>query len=157
MESETSYLDNEHTELLEGMQNLSACDTEVGHAFKDIARVFSYHLDREESTVIPLLKYLRRKAEGECESSRERLLAASENFHVEYDSMLKEHGEIEKLLGSVESIGVGMERSVSDLIHDLRHHVEIEEEILYPAALAAGNLFMMEKDSIIQKSQSKRD
>ncbi len=144
MREKESFLDKEHTELLEKIQELSMREGDVGESFKAVMKIFSFHLDREEETVIPLLEYLRRRALKEPEPMHERISTASRGFQQEYGSMLSEHREIETLLEAAERSSSAKVNEVLDLIRALRHHVEIEEEILYPAALAAGTLFNLE-------------
>lgn len=145
MEEKISFLDREHTHLLEEIQELSMNEGTAGESFKSLLRVFSAHLDREEETVMPLLEYLRNRVAGNSELKNERISAASRDFQLEYGTMIAEHKEISEILKSIEICDTVAISGALNLIGELRHHVEIEEEILYPAALAAGVLFKLER------------
>lgn len=145
MREKTSFLDKEHTHLLEEIQELSMSDGATGESFKSLMSTFSAHLDREEETVMPLLEYLRNWASGNVQMEIDSVPTASRDFQKEYGTMIAEHKEISAMLNSIERSDSVRVRGVSDLIGELRHHVEIEEEILYPAALAAGELFKLRK------------
>jgi len=55
--------------------------------------------------------------------------------------MTQEHEDMTKLIGSPQNLLRDVpDRLASDLAGHLLHHVELEEEILYPAAFASGCL-----------------
>ena len=58
MKDKESFLDREHTEILETLQAASFTEGSTKRIFSEMLSIFSYHLDREEETVMPLLHYL---------------------------------------------------------------------------------------------------
>ncbi len=144
MENKESFLDREHSELLESLQELSSSGGCNSRIFSDILKTFSYHLDREEETVVPLLGYLKCRIDRSCKPDVGKLRSAWDDFTKLHDTMLEEHREIKELLSEVKN---QPETSLKEqrLIRTLEHHVEIEEEILYPASMAAGVLTTVDK------------
>lgn len=144
MKGNLSILDREHKHLLEEIQELSGCDGELGETFREVGKEFSSHLHKEEETVVPLLEYLGNRSEPNQRSLIGNVAVASENFQMEYQSMLEEHQHLGLILETVDKLGTTPNTRALGLVHELQHHIAIEEEILYPAALAAGDLFRLE-------------
>ena len=60
--------------------------------------------------------------------------------------MLEEHRQISlKLKLAIGELKLNPDEKALHLAHELIHHVEIEEQILYPAAFAAGDLLRFER------------
>lgn len=144
MTERISFLDREHGEILEKLHHASDIEGETGSAFGDILKIFSYHLDREEATVVPLLRYLSERTFEERDIDFNELENASMDFESQYDTMLEEHGRMVELMAGIERKSVG-KREVSDLVEELKRHIEIEEEFMYPAAVGAMDLVEWEK------------
>lgn len=146
MKSARSLLDREHSELLEKLQELSGRSDGFGRVFENVLKIFSYHLDREEETVMPLLDYISRRTENRRLIDTLMLQRAWEGFTREYDNMVNEHNQMTKLLNEVEDIyPIEGEDEVSRVIRDLKHHMEIEDELLYPAAFTVKDLLERRK------------
>ncbi len=145
MKEKESFLDKEHTELLEELQFAAESGGKLGETFSEILSLFSYHLDREEETVVPLLEYLsERTVEGNI-ADYAGLIQAAEGFDEEYESMIKEHSDLNTLSTEAESMLTDDTAKFEQLIHKLRHHIALEEEVLYPAAIGAGDIIDYEK------------
>ena len=137
MTQRESFLNEEHTELLNEISEMSAATGETGKLFSQLLNIFSGHLDREEETVLPLLRYLHDSVEGPAEAS-DGLFKAGKDFRVEYETMENEHKAMDKIMNVIESSGAA--GKVMELIWHIRHHVTLESEIIYPAAMAAANM-----------------
>jgi iron-sulfur cluster repair protein YtfE (RIC family) len=142
------FLDREHSELLEQMSEIAAGKGKVAELYGEILSIFSYHLDKEEETVIPLLAYLKSRSTARSEVGFHDLESASRKFIGDAEEMISEHREmaqiIEKVASAKES---GSSQKAAEIGRSLLHHVELEEEILYPAAEAACELLALEKNS----------
>ncbi|AKA49518.1 hypothetical protein IX51_10905 [uncultured archaeon] len=145
MKSGRSFLDREHTYLLEEMQALTGRSDRFGRLFENVLTIFSYHLDREEETVIPLIDYLSRREGSKRLLDVLNIQRAWDGFRQEYDNMLNEHAQMNKLIAEIDDEYSHEDKNISQLIGELKHHIEIEEVILYPAALAVGELLECRK------------
>ncbi len=140
MKEKLSFLDREHAELLEKIQGFSTCDGELGKNFKEAMGKFGSHLEKEEVTVIPLLKYLGSRIRPDQVSRTFKPYSARDGFRAEYQTMLGEHRQIEKILDRISKLEGTVNQKAQELVMELKHHIEVEEEVLYPAASAAGDL-----------------
>ena len=147
MMGQKTILDQEHEELVEQIDKISHEDTEVGRIYAEVLRIFRLHLERENDTIVPLVKHLKERIDGFGEERTNSLREAKKKFEESYGTMMREHEELSKLIRLAEnSIKTGMDPLAADLSEKLLHHVELEEEILYPAAFASGDLLEFEKE-----------
>lgn len=146
MDHEDDILKEEHSRLVISMNGISQDPGKTGKAFSEVLKIFRYHLDREEGTVIPLLSYLKERM---CKGGRtvdDSLVTAADNLSVELESMLEEHRQIEDLLGRIMDLPKEKQTEMAlEIVAELRHHVALEEQMLYPAAMAATELIKLKK------------
>lgn len=147
MNGKASFLDREHTEILESLQHAAMSGGGLGILFSEILSVFSYHLDREEETVLPLLNYLPGRTSRAARVDLVPIHLRASEFCTEIDSMLKEHQKLSELSSSASTFSGSGNENVSCLIKKLKHHMLLEEEILYPAAMGVLKLLEFESHS----------
>lgn len=136
-----NILDEEHEELLEMLGEIARQKTEAGRLFSEVLRIFKYHLGRENETIAPLLAYLKGRLGGYKGKEKESLNHARTMFEDSYPAMMQEHEEMAKSIRLAQAfLKDNPDRLASDLAERLLHHVELEEELLYPAAFASGDL-----------------
>ncbi|QRF76466.1 Hemerythrin HHE cation binding domain protein [Thermoplasmatales archaeon] len=141
MTDEKNMLDEEHEELIEALGEVAREKTEVGRLFSEVLGIFRTHLNRENETIIPLLGYLKDRLGGYDADGKEALNIARMKFEDSYPEMIQEHEDMAKLIRSAQELLKNTpDRLASDLAGHLLHHVELEEELLYPAAFASGDL-----------------
>lgn len=140
------FLDREHSELLEQMSEIAAGKGRIAELYGEILSIFSYHLDKEEETVIPLLGYLKSRDTGQNKGRLRDLESASRKFIGDAEEMVFEHSKMAQLIEKAASaMGSDSSGKAADLGRSLLHHVELEEEILYPAAKAACELLALQE------------
>ena len=147
MNAKLNLIENEHLELLESIRYASKEATEAGNLYSQILSLFEKHMDKERKTVFPLLGYLSDRLLSKSMIDKSKLIEARDAFENEYEHMLEEHLAISSLLQKV--IENGIRRKATDsveLAEKLLHHVELEEEMLYPAAFASGDLIEWERE-----------
>lgn len=141
MAENSSFLDEEHEELVRELESVSWRENPLGQAFSDILRSFKSHMERENSSVVPLLKYLRDRANGIAGGENSQFVDASVNFRENYKEMLEEHKSMVNAIYRVKrELASFLSDKISSLTDELIHHIAMEEEVLYPAALAASDL-----------------
>ncbi len=145
MKDEKSILDEEHEELIGMLVEVAGKHTEVGRLFSEVLRIFRYHLDKENETVLPLLSYLKERLGNHNGNNKEALKLAWIEFKNDYPEMMHEHQEMGKLLERASNfMRINSDKAAMDLAEHLLNHVDFEEEILYPAAFASGKLIELE-------------
>ena len=149
-----NILDHEHEMLLEELNEVSRIRGEVGQIYSEVLSLFRSHLAEENETIVPLLKYYKNRLEEHGNKDVENLKLASERFENQFDKMVQEHREISKKLNQIlEELNSNPNEAALHLADELTHHVELEEEILYPAALAAGAFIEFEGENFGRKKK----
>ena len=147
-----SILDHEHEMLLEELDEVSRKEGRVGQLYSEVLGLFRPHLEEENVTIVPLLKYNRDRLEEFENRDIELLKLASARFENHFDRMVAEHREISRRLNLIlDELKSNPDEGAEQLAQELIHHVELEEEILYPAAFAAGDLIEFERELLGQK------
>lgn len=140
MKSGKFILEREHGELLDSLSEASRRQDHFGRLFEDVLKIFRYHLDRELETVLPLLEYMHQRNEENRLHDMLRLQEIWSNLRDEYGNLLNEHKQMFRLIGEIDDYPALEEDHISDLVQELRKHIELEEQVLYPAALMVGEL-----------------
>jgi iron-sulfur cluster repair protein YtfE (RIC family) len=113
----------------------------TGAAARKLAALLDGHFLREEKFVLPLLGLLPALARGEAPASVERAAQLLAHLRAEIAQMSAEHREISaavhELAHAAETEG---KPEYVSLAEELVVHAHLEEEVLYPAALVAGEL-----------------
>ena len=152
MADKKNILDEEHKELIEMIEEISSDKTEVGKIFSRLLSLFGRHLDKENEMVGPLLAYLRTRLGDYREKDRDTLNVARAKFEDSYQEMMKEHREMEKLIKLAQnSLKDKPDTFASNLAEHLIFHIRLENDLLYPAAFASGDLVEYEMDMIGDK------
>lgn len=133
-------LDREHAELLDTLSEASQRPDHFGKVFQNVLKIFNYHHDRELETVMPLLEYMYSRNEKNRLHDVFKLEKAWNTFRDEYDTMLNEHRQMIQWIDEVNDYPSLEEDNISCLARDLKRHIEVEEQIFYPAALMVGEL-----------------
>jgi hypothetical protein len=146
MAEKHNILDHEHELLLEELNEISQQNGRTGDICSEVLTLFREHLREENETIVPLLGYLKNSLEKIDGKDIPILRTASERFAYNFKRMLEEHREISlKLNLAIGELKLKPDEKALHLAHELIHHVEIEEQILYPAAFAAGDLLRFER------------
>ncbi len=149
-----NILDEEHEELKEMLVEAAHKNTEAGRIFSEVFRIFRHHLDKENETVVPLLAYLKDRLGDFMVKDKEALNLARAKFVETYPEMMREHEEMAKLIRSSQDLlKNNTDRFSADLAEHILHHVELEEELLYPAAFASGDLVWHELEMLGDKKK----
>lgn len=113
---------------------------EVGQAAGEVARLLHPHFVREEEFALPPLALLAPLARGDDRGLAD-VLALTRRLKAELPAMLAEHGQIvgalEKLRRAARDAGRIEHARFADA---LMLHAQMEESVLYPAALLVGQL-----------------
>ncbi len=133
----------EHEEIFSTLVEATKAPGRVGVAAKELAAVLNPHFMREEQIALPPLGLLAQLAEGKQlpEQVIAEALSMTDSLRSELPKMLEEHktirAAVEKLhLAARAEHATKYER----LAEQLALHAQTEEEVLYPAAILAGEI-----------------
>ena len=97
------------------------------------------HFLREDEYAIPPLGLLARLAQGQMTSDMAAVLPLVARLKQEMPLMIEEHRAI---VGALVQLGNAASeeglRGWAEFADELRHHAQMEEEVLYPAAILVG-------------------
>jgi hypothetical protein len=129
----------EHAELHEKLVEATQEPGAVGEAAREVARLLHPHFVREEEFALPPLALLERLARGEVREDMAAVLPMTRRLKAELPQMLAEHRRIVDALDKLRAAA----RAAGRLEHErfaeaLVLHAQTEEQVLYPAAILAG-------------------
>ena len=128
-----------HEELHEEMVAATRLGGETGAAAQAVVRVLFPHILLEEEFGIPPLSLLPRLARGEISADMASVLRWTELLKAELPRMLDEHKQIvEALKGFLRAATAEQHSGYARLAEKLSVHVQLEEEVLYPASIVVG-------------------
>jgi hypothetical protein len=129
----------EHAELHDFLivaQNESGA---LGEEMRRVARLLEPHMRKEEAFAMPPLGLLARLARGECHADMLDVLAHTDWLRNNLPILLSEHQVIrtaaELFLRAARDAG---RSDCFQFAEKLMHHLRLEEEIMYPAAIVLG-------------------
>ena len=111
----------------------------VGIAAREVARLVYPHFQREKEFALPPLGLLADVVRGALRTEMHEALAMTRKLKAELPAMFDEHRQIvlalEKLSTAAHAAG---KPEIEDFAAALMHHADMEERVLYPAAVLLG-------------------
>jgi hypothetical protein len=129
----------EHAELYTAFETASRLPGETGVAARRVIALRTPHVAKEQRVAYPLLRLLPLLAQGKAEPWMAELLPLADELRAALPSLKQEHIAILRALEVLrtEAWAEGHpERAF--LAQRLKHHIRVEEEILFPAALVTA-------------------
>ena len=134
-------LETEHHEIHEALLAATKVAGPVGAAATELAAVLGPHFERENEIALPPLGLLAALAAGEKPAGMEQALAMSNALRKEMPRMLREHAQIRVLTEKLRVVSQDAKNPVSArFAENLAAHAQMEEEVLYPAAILVGDV-----------------
>lgn len=111
----------------------------TGEAARTVAKIMHPHFLREDEYAIPPLALLSRLAHGPVSPDMADILPLVARVKEELPLMLEEHRAIVGALVELERAAIADGRlEWAEFAEELRLHAQLEEEVLYPAAILVG-------------------
>ena len=131
----------EHDELHSELARAANDHGTVGPAARRVMRLITPHFAKEEGYVMPAAGALKALSQGDFRAEMRDVQALAERLRLELPDLLAEHrminGALELLItASREEDKV----EFAELAVRIMMHMQMEEEILYPAVILAGDL-----------------
>lgn len=132
-------LRREHEELHADLAHAGQMPGLLGQTAREVARLMHPHFLREDEYAIPPLSLLPRLARGQVTPDMADVLPLVARLKEEMPLMIEEHRAI---LGAVRAFALAAEGDGDEkcirLAAELTVHAQLEEEVLYPAAVLVG-------------------
>jgi hypothetical protein len=129
----------EHEELHAELVALTQDPGTVGEAARRVAGLLHPHFVKEEEYALPPLALLVAAASGTITPEMRAVVTLTDRLEVELPHMLAEHRDVVAALETLAAAGRTERRpDAVRFAEKLRLHAEVEEQILYPAAILVG-------------------
>lgn len=129
----------EHEELHADLARAGRMPGRLGETARDVARIMHPHFLREDEYAMPPLSLLARLAKGQVTPDMADVLPLVARLKEEMPLMIEEHRAI---LGAVRAFALAAEDEENEkytrFAAELMVHAQLEEEVLYPAAILVG-------------------
>jgi len=129
----------EHEQLHAKLAEASHLPGRTGEAARMVAKIMHPHFLREDEYAIPPLGLLARLAKGQMAPDMAEVLPLVARLKEEMPLMIQEHRAI---AGALAELGIAASeeslREWAEFANELRHHAQMEEDVLYPAAILVG-------------------
>ena len=135
----------EHHRLHEHLGAATREPGAIGAAAREVARLLHPHFEREEAFAMPPLALLARLARGERDDDMDAVVPLARRLKAELPAMLAEHQQIVQALDQLRSAARAGGRGEYERFADaLVEHAQMEEAVLYPAAILVGEVLARE-------------
>lgn len=130
-----------HARLVEATRHPGA----VGEAAREVARLLHPHFVREEEFALPPLALLEELARDGANREMAAVLPMTRRLKAGLPQMLAEHKQIVGALGKLRDAARTAGRTeVERFAEALVLHAQTEEQVMYPAAILAGELVALQ-------------
>lgn len=127
--------DGLHSQLVSAMEEAGP----LGEAAQEVARLLHPHFVREEQFALPPLALLADLARGAGSPEMVAVLPMTQRLKDELPAMLDEHRRIVAALAGLRAAARAAGKPRYERFAEaLMHHAELEEQVLYPAAILVG-------------------
>lgn len=129
-----------HENLLLEIKDLISLEGNVGEKAEKLYMVMSPHFEKEEKYALPPLGLLLTLSEGSWEIDAEEAIRMSDMLKEKLSEFKKEHENIDRALQNLKIAAEEEDNyNAKQFVKDLLQHVEIEDQVLYPATILVGN------------------
>jgi hypothetical protein len=144
--SAPSSIRAEHVAILQDLESAMRAPGRTGAAARALSRVLRPHFVREEVIALPPLGALTTLAAGRIPPDADTLLAMSNSLRRELSQLLDEHARIGDAVDDLWAAARTEHAAEAEqLANRLSLHAQTEEDVLYPAAILAGEVIALRR------------
>jgi hypothetical protein len=130
----------EHAETQRAIQRASEFPGELGATAQSLLDALEPHMDQEHRFGLAMLELLPAIARGDVTADMAQWLPAADALRAELEALKREHRRIAMLAGEMSRAAWAQQRpQYAETAQRLVRHMRLEEEVLYPASLVAGD------------------
>jgi len=134
-----SPLRADHAALDTQLKHAMEAKGAVGAAAREVARLVYPHFQREKEFALPPLGLLADVVRGALRTEMHEALAMTRKLKAELPAMFDEHRQIVEALQKLsQAAHADGRREIEQFAAALAQHAEMEERVLYPAAVLLG-------------------
>jgi hypothetical protein len=137
-------LKTEHEELHDELAKATHAGGRIGEAATAVAKLMHPHFIKEDEYALPPLGLLAAAATGLVVADMRAVLVLTDKLKADLPNMLEEHRSILSALERL--IGAAKEENKPEFARfaeKLMHHAQVEEDVMYPAALLVGEFIRL--------------
>lgn len=129
-----------HEHLYADIKDIISMGGKVGKKAEFLSDLLYSHFQKEEEYALPPLSLLLALSEGNWKVDTKAAISMSNKFQSIMEEMKKEHNNIDKVLVELKTLADEENNSKAKLfVQNLRLHIELEDQVLYPATILVGN------------------
>jgi hypothetical protein len=129
----------EHTKIHQDLAEAVNAGGKTGEAAKKVEAVLTPHFHSEEEFALPPLALLQPLSTGQVPPNSRQMLTLTDRLTSEMPRMLSEHKALLPLLDDLERAAREEHKPEAGMFAaELRAHAQMEEQVLYPAAILVG-------------------
>lgn len=131
---------NGHENLCYDLQEIIALGGRIGEKAKTLEGDMYPHFEKEEKYALPPLGLLLALSEGKWEIDTNAAIEMADMLQLKLFELKQEHDNILKALQDFRTIAHEENIPIAkQFVKDLMLHIEVEDQVLYPATLLIGN------------------
>jgi hypothetical protein len=135
-----TFIQEEHNNLLLLATRISHLTGKTGPKALEITELLKHHFSSEVSFALPPLGLLPLLGKGQANPEMKNILLLTTRLKSELPHLLVEHLQITEKLEQLKAIAIEeQEKSVLNLVDQIKHHALLEEQILFPTVILIGD------------------
>lgn len=136
-----------HVNLFNDIKSIVSLGGDLGKNAKLLADVSRPHFKREEEYALPPLSLLSALSEGNWKFETSAAIEMAERLQAKLVEMKEEHCMILKMLEKLKVLAQKEKnQKIKQFVDDLKLHIDIEEQVLYPATIFIGEYLKDKKN-----------
>ena len=129
-----------HEKLFNDMESIASIGGALGEKAKLLSDISRPHFKREEEFALPPLSLLLALSEGNWKIESKTAIKMVDELEAKLTQMKGEHDAIGKVLDNIKNLAENENnQKVKQFVDDLNLHIELEEQVLYPATILIGD------------------
>lgn len=128
-----------HKNLFNDIESIISLGGGIGENAKLLADISRPHFKKEEEYALPPLGLLSALSEGNWEVESTVAIEMADRLEAKLSEMKKDHGVIREILEKLKVLAENENnQKVKQFVIDLKLHIEVEEQVLYPTTILIG-------------------
>lgn len=141
-------ISHSHEYLCSELKSLINNGNRFGEEAKVLSELMVKHFEKEERYALPPLGLLLTLAEGKWQIDEKTIIKMSDELNSKRLELKEEHEQIYNVMQNLVAIAEKEDyRDAKRFIKDLQLHMELEDQVLYPASVLVGNYLKKFKSS----------
>lgn len=129
-----------HVNLMMELNEVIAIGGSIAEKAKQLRDEMAPHFKKEEEYALPPLGLLLAFSEDNWEINADEAIKMADNLQLRLEEMKDDHANIASVMNELKLLGEEKNNFIVKMfIKSLTQHIELEDEVLYPATILIGN------------------